>query len=72
MVEDLRREVQLVKEWYQDQYALIDDYFGLTPTSIKGNDTNAIPQEKYYDLMGRIVKKPQRGIYIINGKAVLR
>ena len=72
MVEDLRREVQLVIEWYQDQYALIDDYFGLTPTSIKGNDTNAIPQEKYYDLMGRIVKKPQRGIYIINGKAVLR
>lgn len=45
------------------------------PTGIKSVNTTASAYEndKFYDLQGRMVKNPQRGIYIVNGyKVVVR
>jgi hypothetical protein len=44
-----------------------------TPTSIKGvtEDASGSQQNAVYDLQGRRVENPQKGIYIVNGKKVL-
>ena len=44
-----------------------------TPTSIKGvtEDASESRQNVVYDLQGRRVQNPQKGIYIVNGKKVL-
>ena len=55
---------------YIKQAFLSDD--GVTPTSIL--ETNVEEQNKdchdYYDLTGRKVKNPHRGVYILNGKKI--
>ena len=43
---------------------------GLT-TDIQGVTNNAVNDGKVYDLSGRVVKTPSKGMYIVNGKKVL-
>ena len=53
-------------------YFCMDDFNGTAPTDVKGL-TPALSQEEgaWYDLSGRRVKTPGKGIYIHNGKRVL-
>ncbi|MCR5315523.1 MAG: hypothetical protein K6E52_06480 [Bacteroidaceae bacterium] len=40
-------------------------------TSIEAISHNAAEQEGIYDLQGRKVNQPSRGLYIVNGKKVM-
>lgn len=47
-------------------------FFSNTATAVKEVETETQSEEKViYDLSGRRVVKPQRGLYIVNGKKVL-
>ena len=42
-----------------------------TDTAIEGVENDVMNNNKIYDLQGRIVKNPSKGLYIINGKKVV-
>ncbi len=45
--------------------------FGNSPTTDINSIKNILTEENiYYDLSGRVVKHPQKGIYIVNGKKI--
>ena len=84
--DDLRSEVNLVVQWYQNRFAEMDEYFGVTATGI--NDATNPQSLKLdldlkpvrdrsmvnglYDLQGRKIKNPVKGhLYIKNGKKIL-
>ncbi len=47
-------------------------FFSITPTAVKSVTTETESREKgVYDLSGRRVTNPQKGIYIVDGKKVV-
>ena len=51
----------------------IGQYTGATTTSIAGNKLASTGSDAYvYDLQGRRVTHPQKGLYIVNGRKVVR
>ena len=44
---------------------------GGTPTEIEGSELKAQGSQLIYDLQGRPVENPTKGIYIVNGKKVI-
>ena len=51
------------------QFVLYFD--GDVATGIEGNNREAITNNRYYDLQGRRVSQPTKGLYIVNGKTVV-
>lgn len=51
------------KEW--------EEYYGSDPSGIKELKDSTVEGLKYYDLQGRRVLNPKKGVYIQNGKKVL-
>jgi len=45
--------------------------FGGETTGIQDVNRETIANNRYYDMQGRIVAQPQKGLYIVNGKKVL-
>ena len=71
---DLRSEVNLVVQWYQDRFAMLDEYFGIEATSIESVLPNGTSPHgnTYYDLQGRKITNPQKGqLYIKNKSKVI-
>ena len=48
-----------------------EEYPGSDPSGIEELKNSKVEELKYYDLNGRQVKTPRKGVYIINGKKVL-
>ena len=48
-----------------------EEYPGSDPSGIEKFRNSKVEELKYYDLNGRQVKTPRKGVYIINGKKVL-
>lgn len=46
------------------------DFDGDNITGIDEHEADIITEERYFDLQGRVVKKPSNGIYILNGKKI--
>lgn len=79
IVEDLKKEVDLIGEWYEKRFAEMDDYFGVTDADreaaagiyspIIGNEHE---EEVIYNIQGLRVKNMRLpGLYIVNGKKIL-
>ena len=47
------------------------DFDGGVTTGIENNNREAITNNRYYDLQGRRVNQPTKGLYIVNGKKVV-
>ena len=45
--------------------------FGDETTGIEDNNRETITNNRYYDLQGRKVAQPKKGLYIVNGKKVV-
>lgn len=83
---DLSREISCIEEWYTDRFRQMDAYFGIDESETEDRITpGPSPQpstkwEGVYDLSGRRVNsefkiqnsKLDKGIYIVNGKKVIR
>lgn len=75
IVQDLRKEINLVCEWYENRFQQMDDYFNITDEDlvteleyISANDNS----RSIYNLQGvRINNITLPGLYIIDGKKVL-
>ena len=73
-VDDLRKEVNLVCEWYENRFKMMDEYFEITDD---GNGISVVTSpsdgtEIIYNLQGiRIESANTPGLYIINGKKVM-
>ena len=74
MVKDLRREVQLVAEWYQNKFQQLDDFFDIDPThvSVESNERANKGNILIYNTNGEVVSPQYKGIYIYQGKKFLR
>ena len=48
----------------------IFDFDGDNITGIDEHEADINTEERYFDLQGRVVKKPSNGIYILNGKKI--
>lgn len=46
------------------------DFDGDNITGIDEHEADINTEERYFDLQGRVVKKPRNGIYILNGKKI--
>ena len=69
---DLRSEVNLVVEWYQNRFQEMDEYFGIEATAISDTENNTPLKEgtgMVFDLQGRRINgTPGTGLYIKNGR----
>lgn len=77
-VDDLRREVNLICQWYENRFKEMDEYFGVSDEDDSSFE-NIINEGRetvrvIYNLQGiRIVTATAPGLYIINGrKTILR
>lgn len=70
---DIKKEVKSICEWYAIQIEAMDDFFGIAhdPSGISDVERENDNQKTTYDLQGRKVENPQKGIYIKNGKKYL-
>ena len=60
------------KDWYVDNfrlYLLSDE--GEDPTAVNTLQQRGTNARQYYDLQGRRVAQPTRGLYIVDGKKVI-
>ena len=74
VIDNIMREVELISQWYATHINSMDDYFGLSHVPQTSNVDYVAPdlQETVtYDLSGRKVTTPQRGLLIRDGKKVL-
>lgn len=67
MIPDLRREVQLIIEWYQNHCDSMDKYFGIETTGINLVKEKDGGHGQYYDLNGNRYDYRPKGIYIHSG-----
>ena len=49
----------------------LDILFGGETTGIQDNNRETITDNRFYDLQGRRVAQPQKGLYVVNGKKVI-
>ena len=49
----------------------LDILFGGETTGIQDNNRETITDNRFYDLQGRRVAQPQKGMYVVNGKKVI-
>ena len=47
------------------------EYAGSDPSGIKSIDNGQLKMDNYFDLQGRHVVNPTKGVYILNGKKVI-
>ena len=73
-VEDLAKEISYIENWYAQQYALMDTYFGVN-TAINNvviDNENAC-DDAIYSLEGiRLDHAPEKGLYIQGGKVKIK
>lgn len=73
-VEDLRKEISLIEEWYARRFQEMDDYFGISgdgETGIGAIEVAPEATDAIYTLQGiKVADTSRPGIYIINGKKV--
>lgn len=79
IVEELDKEIELIGKWYEDRFAEMDKYFGVTPEErafVAGVDItvdeNTNEEDIIYNIQGiRMKDITAPGIYIVNGKKIL-
>ena len=85
-VTDLGREISCLEEWYADRFRQMDAYFGIDESEtedfilIQNSRFKIQNWEGAYDLSGRKINSQlspvnchlKKGIYIVNGKKVIR
>ena len=79
IVEDLKKEVALIGEWYEKRFAEMDIYFGVTDADREAAAgiyspiiENEPEEEIIYNIQGLRVKNMRLpGLYIVNGKKIL-
>lgn len=70
-VEDLRKEINLILEWYADRFIEMDNYFGINTAGLYDITDSDHLNDIIYNLMGMPVDKSQlkpNTVYIRNGK----
>ena len=74
VVENIMKEVEYISQWYATQINAMDDYFGVShvpQTSSVDNIAPDLRESVTYDLSGRKVINPQKGLLIRDGKKVV-
>lgn len=75
-VEDLRKEVLLVCDWYKARFKEMDEYFNVTEEDLNAVETIGVDEERpdeIYTLQGiRVREITAPGIFIVNGRKVVR
>ena len=69
LVDDLKKEIAYIEQWYAERYDLMDQYFGID-TGIKSATTNNDKDNNnIYSLQGiKLNAVPAKGMYIQGGK----
>lgn len=69
---DLRQEVNMIVQWYQDRFAELDKYFGIDTTPVKDAvKTTSDKSTRRYTINGNPATSDYRGIIVQNGKKIL-
>ena len=66
-------EVQNVRRFIKERIAWMDKKLNYTyvPQGIADAVNNPPTDDRYYDMQGRLVTHPTKGLYIVNGRKVL-
>ena len=56
---------------YNNKYYAFNITVGNSDSAVKGLDADAKKEGRIYDLAGRVVKQPTKGLYIKDGKKIL-
>ena len=63
---------QVASSWYSNYMEFFKARQQTTGIGATLNDNGGMTNDRWYDLSGRRVEKPTKGIYIVNGKKVFR
>ena len=72
-VEDLEKEIELICKWYEDRFAMMDEYFGITDADNNAVEGIEADSDQGNHIIYNLQGVPQKemvtpGIYIQNGK----
>lgn len=67
LVDDLAKEISLIKKWYEQRFQEMDAYFGISD-GIEGIIADTQSNSSVYNLNGQAVSSHTKGIIIKNNR----